>query len=164
MAATVIACVGLGSNLADPVAQVRRAFAALQRLPDTRLRSRSALYRSAPMGPADQPDYVNAAAVLETRLEPLPLLDALQAIEQAQGRVRDGVRWGPRTLDLDLLLYGERIIEEVRLTVPHPGLAERDFVLIPLREAAGPDLPIPGHGRLGDLPVRAFHGLERIDG
>ena len=163
MCAPVAACIGLGSNLADPVAQVRQAFAALARLPDTRLVGRSSLWRSAPMGPADQPDYVNAVAMLETGLAPLDLLDALQAIEQEQGRVRDGMRWGPRTLDLDLLLYGETIMNDTRLTIPHPGLCERDFVLVPLLEVAGPEWPVPGHGRLGELNVPAAHGLERID-
>ncbi len=163
MRAPVAACIGLGSNLADPVAQVRQAFAALARLPDTRLVGRSSLWRSTPMGPADQPDYVNAVAMLETGLAPLDLLDALQAIEQEQGRMRDGTRWGPRTLDLDLLLYGETIMNDTRLIIPHPGLCERDFVLVPLLEVAGPEWPVPGHGRLGELPVPAAHGLERID-
>lgn len=161
MRAPVVASVGLGSNLDDPIAQIRRACAALANLPESRLLATSSLYRTPPMGPPDQPDYVNAAALLETRLAPLALLDALQAIEAAQGRVR-AERWGPRTLDLDLLLYGEARIETPRLTVPHPGLPERDFVLVPLREVAGDDLPVPGHGRLGDL-IPAGATLERID-
>jgi len=161
MRTPVVACIGLGSNLDDPVAQIRRAFAALAALPQSRLTGRSSLYRTPPMGPRDQPDYVNAVARLETRLEALELLDALQAIETAQGRVR-AERWGPRTLDLDLLLYGEARIVTDRLTVPHPGLTERDFVLVPLREMAGSELTVPGHGRLGDLiPPQA--NLERID-
>ena len=163
MRAPVVACIGLGSNLADPVAQVQQAFAALARLPDSRLVGRSSLWRSTPMGPADQPDYVNAVAMLETGLAPLDLLDALQAIEQEQGRVRDGTRWGPRTLDLDLLLYGETTMNDTRLIIPHPGLCERDFVLVPLLEVAGPEWPVPRHGRLGKLIVPAAHGLERID-
>lgn len=147
--------IGLGSNLADPVAQLRRAFEALAAIPHTRLVARSALYRNPPMGPQDQPDYVNAVAQLATGLEPLALLDALQAIENAHGRRRER-RWGPRTLDLDLLLWGERVIDHPRLTVPHPGLPERPFVLYPLAEIA-PELHIPGHGPLTRL-------LARVDG
>ncbi len=163
MATAVLAGVGLGSNLADPEAQVRTAFTALADLPGTRLSARSALWRSTPMGPADQPDYVNAVALLETTLEPHALLDALLAIEQARGRVRDGTRWGPRTLDLDLLFYGDTVLDTPRLRLPHPGIAQRDFVLVPLGEIAPPDLAIPGLGRLADLPVPAAHDLERID-
>src|SRR5690606_808780 len=122
MAAPRVAFVALGSNLDDPERQVARAFDALARLPDTALTARSRLYRSAPLGDADQPDYVNAVARLETRLAARELLDALLAVERAHGRVRDGERWGPRTLDLDLVLYGDEVIDEPGLRVPHPGL------------------------------------------
>lgn len=123
----------------------------------------SSLYRSAPLGPANQPDYVNAVMAVETALAPLALLDALQALETAFGRVRHGERWGPRTLDLDILLYGSEILATDRLTVPHPGLAEREFVLYPLQEIA-PDLNIPGLGPLADLVRRCpRRGLSVIE-
>lgn len=142
--------VGLGSNLQQPVQQLRRALEALSHVPETRLISHSGLYHSAPMGPAGQPDYINAVAQLQTRLPPLGLLHALQAIEHAQGRVRDGQRWGARTLDLDILLYGTQILVTPELTVPHAGMHLRAFVLYPLYELA-PELEIPGRGRLADL-------------
>lgn len=138
----VRAYIGLGSNLADPQAQLARAVAALRNLPASRLTALSRFYRSRPMGPADQPDYLNAVAMLDTRLEAHELLDALQAIENDQGRVRGPLRWGPRTLDLDLLLFGADIIDTDRLKVPHPGIAERNFVLYPLAEIA-PELVLP---------------------
>ena len=159
----VRAYIGLGGNLDQPAARIRKARAALAVLPNTREAAFSRLYRSAPMGPADQPDYVNAVMALDTQLEPIALLDHLQAIENAQGRVRLGERWGPRTLDLDLLLYGEDIIEHERLTVPHPGLHQREFVLYPLFEIA-PDLSIPGRGALRDwVAACPRRGLEAID-
>ena len=142
--------IGLGSNLAGPQEQIRRALDALGRVPDSRLVGGSALYRSAPMGPADQPDYVNAVAAFDTGLEPEALLDALQAIEADHDRRRDGQRWGPRTLDLDLLLYGDRTIASPRLSVPHPGVAKRAFVLVPLCELA-PELALPDGRRVCDL-------------
>ncbi len=138
------AWIGLGSNLADPLAQLRRALDELDHLPETRLLAASSIYRSPPMGPKDQPDYFNAVARLETGLAPQALLAELQDIERAHDRVRER-RWGPRTLDLDILLYGGLIIDEPDLQVPHPGLHERAFVLYPLRELA-PSLEIPGRG------------------
>ncbi len=147
------AFVGLGSNLDDPEAQVRRALDELAGLPESVLERTSSLYRTAPMGPPDQPDYVNAVARLATRLAPHRLLSALQAIERAHGRVR-GVHWGPRTLDLDLLLYDALRIADARLTVPHPGIAERSFVLTPLAEIA-PDLDIPGVGAAAAVLARS---------
>jgi 2-amino-4-hydroxy-6-hydroxymethyldihydropteridine diphosphokinase len=128
---SVTAYIGLGSNLQQPIQQVKQALLHLAELPQTHLLNASPLYRSAPLGPADQPDYINAVAALATRLSPLALLDALQTIERQQGRVREGERWGPRTLDLDLLLYAEQKIQNDRLRVPHPGLGERNFVLYP---------------------------------
>ena len=159
----VLAYIGLGSNLHDPVAQLTRAFAALDALSGSRLLRRSALYRSRPLGPAGQPDYVNAVAAVATRLAPAALLAALQAIEYRQGRRREGaVRWGPRVLDLDLLLYGEQTICSPQLQVPHPGLARREFVLYPLQEIA-PQLVVPGLGRLAELVRRCpRRGLERL--
>ncbi len=139
--APAAAFVGLGSNLDDPRRQILTAFDALARLPSTRLVARSSLYRSAPVGPPGQPDYINAVAQLATALEPLALLDRLQAIERDQRRVR-GERWGPRTLDLDLLLFEGRVIESERLTLPHPEMGRRNFVLVPLAEIA-PGLVMP---------------------
>ena len=153
MPPAVTAYLGLGSNLDDPAAQVGQALAALARLPDSRLVAVSSLYRNPPMGPQDQPDYVNAVAALETRLAPRALLDAMQAIEREQGRDRRGQRWGPRTIDLDLLVYGEQVIAEHHLHVPHPGIAERAFVLVPLAEIA-PEVVIPGLPPLATLLAR----------
>jgi 2-amino-4-hydroxy-6-hydroxymethyldihydropteridine diphosphokinase len=157
--------IGLGSNLASPLRQVRVAIAELAQLPQSRLCAISPLYRSRPLGPAGQPDYINAVAALETTLTPLELLDGLQAIEKRHGRKRGAVRWGPRTLDLDLLLYGDAVIDEPRLTVPHPEMAQRGFVLRPLADIA-PLLRLP-HGEspqaLCDvLPERGMEGMRMV--
>ena len=155
-----LAYIGLGSNLEDPHAQVTRAFGELAELPQTRLAARSAIYSSLPIGP-EQPDYINAVAQLDTQLEPLALLDALQAIEQAHQRVRIQ-HWGPRTLDLDLLLYGDETIDLERLKVPHPYLAQRSFVLYPLADIS-PDLHLPDGTPLADLLSRCPpDGLVRL--
>lgn len=153
----VPAYVGLGSNLDDPAGHVRCALDGLARLPSTRLVASSSLYRSLPMGPQDQPDFVNAAAGLLTTLPPEKLLSALQAIEDAHGRQRASPRWGPRTLDLDLLLYGELRRAGETLALPHPGLAERPFVLIPLLEIA-PGLRLPGGPPIARLAAAAGDG------
>ncbi|MFC5695047.1 2-amino-4-hydroxy-6-hydroxymethyldihydropteridine diphosphokinase [Pseudomonas sp. GCM10022186] len=154
--------IGLGSNLAEPVSQLRGALAALADLPQTRLAAVSSLYASDPLGPPDQPRYVNAVAALDTGLTPLQLLDELQAIELAQGRVRKDERWGPRTLDLDILLFGQRRIDEPRLQVPHYHMHARAFVLYPLAEIAG-DLRLPDGGSLQELlDACPFEGLERL--
>ena len=161
---SVTAYIGLGSNLQTPIEQVNQALQRLAEIPQTRLVTASPLYRSVPLGPADQPDYINAVAALETRLSPAALLDALQAIEQQQGRTREGARWGPRTLDLDLLLYGDQQIHTERLTVPHPGLGERNFVLYPLYDIAGENLRIPGLATLGHLlQTCSRQGLELLE-
>lgn len=139
---TVAAFIGLGSNLDDPAGHICQALEALAELPDTRLAAHSSLYRSPPMGPPDQPDYINAVAELHTALAPEHLLDHLHAIEQQHGRERTE-HWGPRTLDLDLLLYGDQKINTSRLTVPHAGMRERAFVLYPLQEIA-PEVMLPG--------------------
>ncbi|HSN51012.1 MAG TPA: 2-amino-4-hydroxy-6-hydroxymethyldihydropteridine diphosphokinase [Woeseiaceae bacterium] len=144
--------VGLGSNLDGPARQIETAFGMLEAMGKTALVARSSLYRSTPLGGIEQPDFVNAAALLTTELDPHAFLDALQAIERARGRERGEVRWGPRVLDLDLLAYDGVAIDEPGLTVPHPGIAARNFVLLPLREIA-PDFRIPGLGRVRDLPV-----------
>jgi 2-amino-4-hydroxy-6-hydroxymethyldihydropteridine diphosphokinase len=157
----ICAAVALGSNLADPEAQVRRAFEELAAIPDTRLVARSRLYRTRAVGPP-QPDYVNAVALLETRLEADALFDRLLGIETAHGRVR-GERWGPRTLDLDLLVYGDAVIDTPRLSVPHPQLALRSFVLVPLASVA-PALEVPGLGRVDALCAAcAPHGIVALE-
>ncbi len=144
------AYVGVGSNLADPLRQVQDAFAAIERLPDSGYFLRSGLWRSAPLGPADQPDYVNAVAAFLTRLEAHDLLHRLQAIERAAGRQRQAERWGPRTLDLDLLVLGRLVIDEPALRLPHPRIGERNFVLLPLAEIA-PGLQVPRQGTVARL-------------
>jgi len=145
-----LAYIGLGSNLNGPRAQIERALLAFDELPETRLLRRSRLYRSLPWGRTDQPEFVNAAAVIGTRLTPRGLLDGLLSIERAAGRERGGERWGPRVLDLDVLVYADRAIDEPGLHVPHPHLCERAFVLLPLAEIA-PDLEVPGCGRVDAL-------------
>jgi len=144
------AYVALGSNLGDSRQQVLGALDALARLPGTRVLARSRLYRTPPWGVLAQPPFVNAAALLETDLSPHALLDALLAIEQAAGRVRDGERWGPRTLDLDLLHMPGVGLDDARLTLPHPRIAERAFVLLPLNDL-DPVLDVPGQGRVDRL-------------
>lgn len=145
----VTAYIALGSNLTQPLRQLQAAFAALAALPGSELTARSSLYRSAPEGYSDQPDFVNAAAALRTTLSARALLDALLAIERAHGRVRTFAN-APRTLDLDIALYGDQVIREPGLTVPHPRMTTRAFVLVPLAEIA-PQVVVPGHG-----PVRAL--------
>lgn len=144
------AFVALGSNLHDPRVQVLGGFEALTRLPGSQLIARSRLYRSAPWGVTGQPEFVNAAAELETALGPHGLLEALLAIERAAGRDRSVGRWGPRVLDLDLLLHGNLLLHESGLSLPHPRLHERAFVLLPLHDLA-PDLEVPGQGRVREL-------------
>ncbi|MEP1743121.1 MAG: 2-amino-4-hydroxy-6-hydroxymethyldihydropteridine diphosphokinase [Kangiellaceae bacterium] len=139
---TTSAYIGLGANLNNPKQQIEVAFKALANLPNTQLLLRSSLYQSPPMGPRDQDDYINAVAKIETSLTPIDLLDQLQSVEKTQGRVRKAERWGPRTLDLDLLLFGDQAIECERLTIPHYGLRQRAFVLLPLQEIA-PELKLP---------------------
>ena len=142
--------IGLGSNLNNPESQLNTALAALDDIPDTSLVKQSSFYRSAPRGPSEQPDFINAVALLDSGLEAGQLLGQLQSIENRQGRARDGQKWGPRTLDLDMLLYGDQVIDEPGLTVPHPQIRHRNFVLMPLLELA-PGLEIPGLGRVDEL-------------
>lgn len=157
------AYVGLGSNLGEPPAQLRSALAALGGIPATRLVAESALYRNPPMGPQDQPEYVNAVAALLTTLTAGELLRALQQVETDFGRKRDGPRWGPRTLDLDLLLFGDLRLASDELTLPHPGLTSRPFVLIPLHEVA-PALRIPGGPSIASLLTAVGDGgLQRLE-
>jgi 2-amino-4-hydroxy-6-hydroxymethyldihydropteridine diphosphokinase len=158
----LLAYIGIGSNLANPVAQVQEAIEELGAIPDSILIARSSLYSSKPMGAAGQPDYVNAVVAIDTVLSAKALMQALQNIERRQGRERTGEKWGPRILDLDLLLYGGRVIDTADLTVPHPGLHERDFVLVPLEEIAG-DINIPGRGMLSALISRCEnHSLRKL--
>lgn len=138
----ILAYIAIGSNLGDPVTQAQQAIHQLTQLPKSRLIAASSLYSSTPMGPQNQPDYINAVAAIETELTPLELLDSIQRIEQQQGRVRKDQRWGPRTLDLDIVLYGNQVIESERLTIPHYGMKVREFVLYPLAEIA-PNFTLP---------------------
>jgi 2-amino-4-hydroxy-6-hydroxymethyldihydropteridine diphosphokinase len=156
------AYIGLGSNLDHPSRQVETAIDCLAELPETTLEARSGLYRSAPFGGVEQADFVNAAAGLLTGLSARELLAELKAIERRRGREPGGVRWGPRVLDLDLLVFDDETIDEPELAVPHPGIADRNFVLLPLRDIA-PDLEIPGLGRVSDIPVNSREPrIERI--
>jgi 2-amino-4-hydroxy-6-hydroxymethyldihydropteridine diphosphokinase len=165
----VTAFIGLGANLDDPAAQVKLAFEELARLPHTILAARSSLYVSAPVGCDQQPDFINAVAKLETGLSPRALLAALLDIEHLHGRERT-FRNAPRTLDLDLLLFGDALFHEQGLAVPHPRMHERSFVLEPLMEIA-PDLNIPGHGSLrtqltccAGQPIRLYQPAIQLAG
>ncbi|AXB32330.1 2-amino-4-hydroxy-6-hydroxymethyldihydropteridine diphosphokinase [Vibrio campbellii] len=151
----ITAYIAVGSNLADPVSQAKQAIEALKTLPNSKFVQASSLYSSTPMGPQNQPDYINAVVAIKTNLTPLELLDCTQAIEQEQGRVRKEERWGPRTLDLDMILYGNEVIDSERLTVPHYGMREREFVLYPLAEIA-PSLQLPDGTEVSSL-------LEQVD-
>jgi 2-amino-4-hydroxy-6-hydroxymethyldihydropteridine diphosphokinase len=163
-AQTHAACVALGANIGEPLRQIEAGFTALAALPGTRLLARSSLYRSAPVGYADQPDFINAVAMIETELTPHALLDAVLAIERAHGRVREFPN-APRTLDLDIVLYGDVVLQEPGLTIPHARMLERAFVMVPLAEIA-PDAVVPGQGRVGDLvrcvDAQSVAQLQRI--
>lgn len=163
--AEVVCYIGLGANLHQPVVQLHAAISYLQQLPQSRLVTVSSFYSSRPMGPQDQPDYVNAVAELHTSLQPEALLDQLQRIELEQGRQRKDERWGPRTLDLDILLFDNLQINTTRLTVPHYGMKQREFVLYPLAEIA-PQLVLPCGTVLGALlshiPLNGLHKLPAI--
>ena len=156
MSMPVRAAIGLGGNLGDAATTLREAFQALDQLPGTRLLRASPLFRTPAWGNTEQPDFVNAAALVETTLPARALLDALLELERRFGRRREaGVQWGPRILDLDVLLYGDAVIDEPGLRVPHPHLHERAFALLPLVDIA-PEMPVPGRGA-----VRAL--LSRVD-
>ncbi|NOQ64202.1 MAG: 2-amino-4-hydroxy-6-hydroxymethyldihydropteridine diphosphokinase [Methyloprofundus sp.] len=158
----IIAYIGLGSNLITPEAQIKSARLAINALDKVQEQAFSSLYRSPPMGPQDQPDYVNAVMAIVTELDALPLLRCLQTIELEQGRERKDERWGPRTLDLDILLYADHCIDIPDLIVPHYGLTERAFVLYPLQEIA-PMLELPKLGHINDLINNCpLAGLEKI--
>ena len=155
--------IGIGSNLGDPVATVLKAWDCLGRLPLTTAIALSSLYCSKPMGPQGQPDYINAVAGLATALAPMALLDELQRIENDHGRQRVGHLWGPRTLDLDILVYADKMMSTRRLSLPHPGITARAFVLVPLHEIA-PALEIPGHGPVATWAARCdSSSLQQVD-
>ena len=155
------AYIGIGSNLSDPRAQVLGALDRIAAIDGVRLALRSRLYGSPPLGPADQPDYVNAVAGVLTLLSPRALLAELHALERTAGRPEKHERWGPRILDLDLLVYARERSSERALTLPHPGILERAFVLYPLADVA-PDLDVPGGGRVADLQRRVSAQLIRV--
>jgi len=152
MSDAVRAAIALGSNVGDPERQVRSAFDEIDALPRTHVLARSRLYRTAPVGYADQPDFINACALVETSLPPRALLDALLSLEKKHGRVRE-IKNGPRTLDLDIVLYGDQAVDESSLTIPHPRAHERKFVLEPLVDV-WPDAVIPGKGNAKELLAR----------
>lgn len=166
VAQTHVACVALGANIGEPLRQIEAGFAALAALPGTRLLARSSLYRSAPVGYADQPDFINAVALIETTLAPHALLDAVLNIERVNGRVREFPN-APRTLDLDIVLYGDVVLQEPGLTIPHARMLERAFVMVPLAEIA-PDTVVPGRGKISDLVAHVDAGsvaqLQKIAG
>lgn len=160
--ATVIAYIGLGSNLQQPAAQIKAARSAIATLHEVNEVAFSSLYQSPPMGPQDQPHYVNAVMAISTTRSPLDLLSDLQHIENNQGRVRQAQRWVARTLDLDILIYGDLQMTTPTLTIPHIGISERAFVLYPLHEIA-PHLNIQGLGTVVDLIKQCpLNGLERL--
>jgi len=150
MSSRATAFVGLGGNLGDPLNAFRNAVDELQQHVEVCVTALSSTYRTSPVGYDDQPEFLNAVVRLETSLEPIELLDLLQGIESSLGRTRDGVRFGPRKIDLDLLLYGEKTIDQPRLTVPHPRLHLRQFALAPLAEIDGM-VRIPGHGAVHEV-------------
>lgn len=155
-----IAYVGLGSNLSDPENQIRSALVTLKSVETFAVKNVSSLYFSRPMGPQDQPDYMNAVISVETDLTALELLDELQKIENQAGRIRKDNRWGPRILDLDIILFGNDVINNDRLTVPHYGMKEREFVLLPLQEIA-PDLILPDNSSIQALSEKiSSNGLK----
>jgi 2-amino-4-hydroxy-6-hydroxymethyldihydropteridine diphosphokinase len=157
------AYIGLGSNLQQPAQQIRQARLAIAEQDNIIEMDFSSLYASPPMGPTDQPDYVNAVIKIETSLSAIELLRVLQAIENQHGRVRKSEQWGARILDLDLLLFADQKIDHPDLIVPHVGLSERAFVLYPLQEVAPIDLHIPEKGRLQKLVEKCpLDGLEKV--
>ena len=154
--------IGLGANIGNPLQQLRDAVDGLRRVASRQRLAVSPVYQSTPLGPSDQPDFLNAVAGFDTQLAAEQVLDSLQAIERDAGRIR-GRRWGPRTLDLDLLIHGDHVIDSPRLILPHPRIAERDFVLVPLADLTGTDFVLPGKQVLGDALARCpDNHLQRI--
>jgi len=160
----VRAFIGLGSNLSDPKKQLQMATQAIRLIPDTQMTKVSGIYKTSPMGSSDQDDYLNAVIELETDLDAKPLLDHLQQIENDMGRKRQGERWQARTIDLDILLYGNEVIDTDELVVPHPGMHERAFVLYPLQELDA-QISIPGKGKIKTLLQQDLQGsvLQRLE-
>jgi len=158
----VVAYIGLGSNLSEPIKQIQLAISEIEQIPHSLVTTASSLYLSKPMGPQDQDDYINAVLAIKTSLSAIELLNALQAIENSSGRVRKENRWGARILDLDIILFGNEVINTDRLTVPHYGMCEREFVLLPLAEIA-PELTLP-HGESVKLLSQniANNGITRL--
>jgi len=157
-----ISYIGVGSNLSEPITQVKLAIDALKTIAQCQLSAVSSIYGSKPMGPQDQPDYINAVVELRTSFTPIELLDALQALENKAGRVRKENRWGARILDLDILLFNNEIIDNERLTVPHYGMKVREFVLLPLAEIA-PNLLFPDGDSVQNLASNVEHnGLVKL--
>ena len=156
------AYIGIGSNLESPAEQVAQAVTALREIPDCLLVHESRLYRSAPMGPQDKPDFINAVVSLLTQLDAVELLQGLQGIEEIQGRARNAEQWGPRTLDLDLLAYSSQISNDEELTLPHPRIAERNFVLLPWNEIT-PHFRVPGLASVADLAAKVSGTEPRIE-
>lgn len=155
--------IGLGANLGNPIEQLRSALTQIALIPDTELDACSHFYSSAPMGPSDQPNYTNAVCRLNSSLAPIALLDALQKIENEHGRVRTGQHWGARTLDLDVLFFGNQIIQSERLTVPHYGIRGREFVLVPLFELT-PTLIMPDNQPISHWVAECdLSQLRRLD-
>jgi 2-amino-4-hydroxy-6-hydroxymethyldihydropteridine diphosphokinase len=156
------AYIGLGGNIDDPATRIRRAFVALDAHPQITLVKASSLYRTAPVGYLDQPDFINAVAAVDTSLAPLELLDALLQLELDEGRARS-FKNAPRTLDLDVLLHGDTVMDDPRLTLPHPRMGQRAFVLVPLEEIA-PDLVIPGLGPVTQLTAQCAHqAIQKLE-
>lgn len=155
--------IGIGSNLNAPLQQINSALDKLKHIPNSNLLRHSSLYRTAPIGQANQPEYINAVALLNTQLSPLELLYQLQNIEISQGRIRSAIQWEARTLDLDLLLYGDCCIKYPQLSIPHPRMYQRAFVLIPLYEIADKNLWIPEVGCLEELLKTCDNtGVQRL--
>ena len=155
--------VGLGSNLDEPLLQLKKAIERLKNISDTELLDVSKFYLSAPMGPQDQPDYINAVVKLKTKLSAEDMLNELQEIENSHGRIRTE-RWGARTLDLDILLYGQDVINTKRLTVPHSGISERNFVLYPLKDLVEDSFEIPQLGTINELLAACpMAGIARLN-
>jgi 2-amino-4-hydroxy-6-hydroxymethyldihydropteridine diphosphokinase len=151
-----IAYIGLGSNLSEPIKQIKDAIKKIEKIPQSQITAHSSLYLSKPMGPQDQDDYVNAVIALETSLSAIDLLDYLQSVENEAGRIRKENRWGARILDLDIILFGNEVISSERLTVPHYGMTDREFVLLPLAEIA-PLLQLPNGESVKNLSQNIPH-------
>lgn len=159
----VLAYIGVGSNVDGPRQQVLHGIELLAQLPGCHVLRQSSIYQSAPFGPVEQDDFMNAVVAIETAVPPDILLACLKEIERVQGRDPRAERWGPRVIDLDILVYGDQTLDVPELQIPHPGIGERNFVLLPLREIA-PDLVIPGLGPVADIAIDAHvPPIRRVD-